>query len=121
MNFPKLPADTGTFLWGAVAGGVALAITGFTWGGWTTGGKAELRAQAAAGEAVVGALVPICVAQFQKSPKAQAYLAALKATQSWEQSDYVVKNGWATMPGAAATDEPSREVASACALALIKL
>ena len=28
-------------LWGAAAGAIALAIVGFNWGGWVTGGTAE--------------------------------------------------------------------------------
>lgn len=115
----KLPEETSPFLWGAVAGAVALWIVGFAWGGWVTGGTAALQAKARASEAMVAALVPICVAQFQKSPKSQASLAALKATQSWQQPEYVIKNGWATMPGGSA--EPDRDVASACAEAIGKL
>ena len=116
MNIPK---QTEPFLWGAAAGAIALAIVGFSWGGWVTGGKAEQLAGARAEQAMVSSLTPICVAQFRKDPKAQASLAALKATDSWKQSDYVSEGGWATMPGS--TAQPSREVASACAEALNKL
>ena len=41
MNIPKLPAKTSPFLWGALAGAIALAIVGFNWGGWVTGGTSE--------------------------------------------------------------------------------
>ena len=119
MNIPKLPAQTKPFLWGAVAGAVALAVVGFNWGGWVTGGTAERLAGGRADAAIVSALTPICVAQFQKSADASASLAALKATQSWEQGTYIGKGGWATMPGS--TDEPNRQVATACAEALNKL
>ena len=119
MNVPKLPADTSPFLWGAATGAVALAIVGFGWGGWVTGSTAERNAGARADAATVSALSPICVTQFQASPKARASLATLKATNSWEQAEYVSKGGWATMPGS--TTEPSREVAAACAQALIKV
>ena len=119
MNIPKLPTQTTPFLWGAVAGAIALAIFGFNWGGWVTGGTAEKAAVSRADVALVSALTPICVAQFQTSPKARVSLAALKETKSWEQADYVSKGGWATMPGS--TAEPNREVASACAEALNKL
>ena len=119
MNIPKLPAQTKPFLWGAVAGAVALAFVGFNWGGWVTGGTAERLAGGRADAAIVSALTPICVAQFQKSADASASLAALKATQSWEQGTYIGKGGWATMPGS--TDEPNRQVATACAEALNKL
>ncbi len=119
MNIPKLPTQTTPFLWGAVAGAIALAIFGFNWGGWVTGGTAERFAVGRADAATVSALTPICVAQFQKSADASASLAALKATKDWEQATYIGKGGWATMPGS--TSEPNREVAAACAEALNKL
>ena len=118
MNLPKLPIETKPFLWGAVAGAVTLATVGFTWGGWVTGATVERLAGARADAAMVAALTPICVTQFQASSRAPASLAALKEIQSWEQADYVTKGGWATMPGDNAA--PSREVAAACAAALIK-
>ena len=119
MKFPKLPAETGPFLWGATAGALALSIVGFTWGGWVSGATAERMAGARAETATVAALTPICVTQFQSGPKAKASLAALKEAKSWEQADYVRNGGWATMPGA--KGEPSREVAAACAEALTKI
>jgi hypothetical protein len=119
MNVPKLPTQTKPFLWGATVGAIALAIVGFNWGGWITGGTAEKLAGARADEATVAALTPICVAQFQKSAKAPVSLAALKEIKHWEQGDYVRNGGWATMPGS--TAEPNRLVATACAEALNKL
>lgn len=115
----NIPAKTEPFLWGAAVGAIALAVVGFSWGGWVTGGKAQALAGARAEQAMVESLAPICVAQFQKGPKVQASLAALKGTSRWEQSEYVSKGGWATMPGS--TAEPNREVAAACAEALTKL
>jgi len=119
MNIPKLRAETKPFLWGAVAGAITLAIVGFNWGGWVTGGSSERFAAARGDAAIVSALTPLCVANFQKSANASASLAELKKTDSWERSDYVQKAGWATMPGAAA--EPNREVATACAEAIGKI
>jgi hypothetical protein len=119
MNLPKLPVETTPFLWGAGTGAVALAIVGFSWGGWLSAAKAERMATERADAATVAALSPICVTQFQAGAKAKASLAALKAVNSWEQADYVSKGGWATMPGA--KGEPNREVAAACAEALSKL
>jgi hypothetical protein len=119
MNIPKLPIQTKPFLWGAAAGAISLAIVGFNWGGWVTGGTSEQRAGARADAAIVAALTPICVAQFQRSADVPARLAALKEVKSWEQGDYVGKSGWATMPGS--TAEPNRLVATSCAEALSKL
>ena len=118
MNLPKLPVETPTFLWGAAAGAVTLSIVGFAWGGWVTGATAERLALARVETAMVSALTPICVTQFQESPKARASLVALKATSTWEQAEYVSKGGWATMPGS--KSEPLREVAAACAEALTR-
>ena len=119
MNLPKLPVETSPFLWGAASGAVALAIVGFTWGGWVSGTTAGRMAEARADTATVAALAPICVTQFQGALKAKANLAALKAVNSWEQADYVRSGGWAKMPGA--REESSRDVAAACAEALVKL
>lgn len=118
MNIPSLPAQTTPFFWGAVTGAIALSIVGFSWGGWVSAGTAERLAAARADAATVTALSPICVTQFEASPKARASLAALKATNTWEQADYVRTGGWATMPG---SNEPNRDVAQACAEALMKL
>jgi hypothetical protein len=114
----KIPAKTEPFLWGVGAGAIALAIIGFNWGGWVTSSTAKERAGASAELAMVELLAPICVAQFQKDPKAQASLAALVAKDRWDQSDYVSTGGWATMPGS--TAEPNRDVAEACARTLAK-
>ena len=116
MNFRE---QASPFLWGAASGAIALAIAGFNWGGWVTGGTAEKLAGARADAATLASLVPICVAQFQKSPEAKVRLAALREVKSWEQGGYVISGGWATMPGS--TGEPNRDVAAACAEALTKV
>ena len=98
-------------IWGAVGGAAALAVIGFTWGGWVTGGTAERAADTRASTAVVAALAPICVVQFQEKPDSAMQLAALKKISSYDQSSFVEKAGWATMPGSTA---PSAGVAQAC-------
>jgi hypothetical protein len=115
----KFPANTETFLWGAGAGAVVLAIIGFTLGGWMTAGTAQERIRASAQQAVVASLTPICVAQFRKDPRAKAGLAALKQTDSWKQAGYVSEAGWAKMPGS--KDSADSDVAQACADVLLKL
>jgi pimeloyl-ACP methyl ester carboxylesterase len=103
-------------LWGAAAGAIALAIVGFSWGGWVTGGTAATLAKNSAAAAVVAALTPICVEKFQQAAGASANLAEMKkATYSWDQSKFVEKGGWATMPG---STEPNSAVAAACAESL---
>jgi len=103
-------------LWGAVAGAIALAIVGFSWGGWVTGGTAETLARNSAATAVVAALAPICVEKFRQAADASTNLVEMKkATYAWDQSKFVEKGGWATMPG---STEPNSAVAKACAESL---
>jgi dienelactone hydrolase len=107
----KFPSETKPALWGAVGGAVALAIIGFSWGGWVTGGTAKQMASDQARLEVVAALVPVCLAQSSQDPKSVETLALLKDASSYKRSDMLMKAGWATMPG---TSDPNRYVASAC-------
>jgi hypothetical protein len=43
--------------------------------------------------AVVAALAPICVDNFQHASDAKATLVALKATDSWNQDSFIEKGG----------------------------
>ncbi len=95
-------------LLGAVAGAAALAVIGFGWGGWVTGSTAKMTTQ----HAIVASLAPICVSQFQRSADAVVQQAEMKKVGAWDQSSFVAKAGWATMPGSA---EPDAAVAKACA------
>lgn len=101
-------------LWGAAGGATALAIIGFGWGGWITGGSADNRASSA----VVAALAPICLAQFQQKSNSVIHLTELKRTLSYDRGSFVEKAGWATMPGSTA---PSSGVAKACAALIANL
>jgi hypothetical protein len=106
------------FVWGAVVGSVVTMILGFSYGGWTTGGTAARLAQQQADAAVTTALVPLCIAQSKADRAALKKMTELKAlTSSYDQRDFVTKSGWATVPG---TPDPNREVAEACAAALLK-
>jgi len=113
----KNSGKTGSFLWGAAAGALALAVVGFTAGGWMTSYTAKELAAVGASQAVIASLTPICVAQFRNDPKASSSLKAMNAIDRWQRAEYVSRNGWATMPGS--TDEPSRRVAEACADVLV--
>lgn len=104
-------------LWGAVGGATTLAIIGFAWGGWMTGGGAEAMTQKRAQAAVVAVLTPICIERFKANANASANLVELKNdSYSWTRRDYIVKGGWATF----GQDRPF-ELADACAEALNKL
>lgn len=113
----KIPVETKPFLWGIAGGALAMAVVGFTWGGWVTGSKAESVASERATDAVVTALAPICVDKFQHAADAAANGAALKKTDAWSQAEFVEKGGWAAVPG---PDNPDRvsAVAKACAALL---
>lgn len=88
-------------------------IVGF---GWVTGGTAETLATRRAATAVVVALTPICVEKFRQAADASANLAEMKkATYLWDQSKFVEKGGWATMPG---STQANSAVAKACAESL---
>jgi len=105
-------------IWGAVVGSVVTMMIGFSYGGWTTSGTAARLAQQQADAAVTSALVPLCIAQSKADSAVLKKMADLKAlTSSYDQRDFVTKTGWATVPG---TPDPNREVAEACAAALLK-
>ncbi len=105
-------------LWGALGGAIILAIFGFAWGGWVTGGTAQEMAEERAENAVVGRLAPICVAQFKQDSQKDQKLKDLKKEDSWKRGDSVAKQGWATMPGEKETDS---NVAEKCAELIVQL
>jgi len=107
----KTPEWVRPGIYGAFLGGIAVAIVGFSWGGWMTGGSARLQATERSDTAVVAALTSICVDQSKRDPQMVERLAALKAASPYGRAEIVMKNGWATMPG---SKDPSRQVASAC-------
>lgn len=103
--------------WGAVVGAAALAVAGFTLGGWVTGGTAEAMALKRSQSAVVAVLTPICIEKFRANADASAKLVELKSiSSSWMRRDYIVNGGWATFG-----QERPFELADVCAEALNKL
>lgn len=107
----KTPDWLGPAIKGGIAGGVALAIVGFAWGGWVTGGTARRMASDQARTEVTAALTQVCVAQARRDPDAAPRLAELKSAASYARADVVLKAGWAKMPGAS---DANRDVASSC-------
>ena len=116
MNWDKEKIQTG--LLGAVGGAIMIAIIGFNWGGWVTGGTAQKMTEEMAEEAVVSRLAPICVEQFRQDSEKVQKLKEMKAEDDWKRYEYVKKQGWATMPG---EKEPDGAVARKCAEKLMKL
>ena len=105
-------------LQGAVVGVAATLIIGFGWAGFTLGSTAKTLADTAATNAVVAAMAPICVDQFQRATGASDNLTALKKVGVWEQAAFIEKGGWAVMPGSNAVDSG---VPQACATLLYNL
>jgi len=104
--------------WACVGSIVATMIVGFTWGGWVTGGTARAMAAGISEDAVVRRLAPMCVVRFKQDVQKVQKLKGLKDTTSYEQADYVKKQGWATMPG---EPEPDAKVADECVKLLISM
>ena len=105
-------------VWGAIIGSILTMIVGFNWGGWTTSNTANQAATQRAETAVTTTLIPICLAQQKVDGTKAKKLGELRAiTTSYDQTDYVMKAGWATFPGKA---DPNRDVAEACAASLVK-
>jgi len=112
----KMPTWISPALYGAVAGAVALAIIGFSWGGWMTSSTAQKMVNTASSEAVVSAMTPYCVAQSKSAPNSMEILTSLKGATSYDRRGIIEKAGWATLLG---SDEPNRALAEACVSALV--
>ncbi len=113
----QLPTWLKPATFGAGFGAVAVAIAGFSWGGWVTAPKAKLMADDQAQEQLMAALVPICVFNANADPSATGVITEMKDASSYKRSEVLVGTGWATMPGA---DAPNEKLAKACALELIQ-
>ena len=96
------------FTLGMAVGMVVLLIVIFSAGWVVTSGSAKAEAKTVAADAVMNRLAPIAVAQFMQDPNKEERLKEMKKLDSWgenNRSDYVQKQGWATMPGEKKPDE----------------
>ncbi len=98
-------------IYGAAGGAAAIAILGFSWGGWMTENSAQKMASDQARMEVVSALVPICLDQSNRDPRVIETIASLKDAGSYQRSGMLMDAGWATMPG---SSDPNHDVARAC-------
>ena len=89
----QMPVELKPALWGAAGGAAALAIVGFTWGGWVSGSSAELLGKQKATAAVTAVLAPICLDNFRRGTDASAKLAELKKVNTWELAGFIEKGG----------------------------
>jgi hypothetical protein len=98
--------------WSAVGGAIVLAVVGFNWGGWVTGGAAAAMAKDTAADAVADRLGSICVAQFNHDSDKASKVKEMKEKDSWDKARYIEKQSWAIMPG---DDKADSKVADSCA------
>ncbi len=114
MQFPEW---TKPAVYGVVVGAVAMAIVGFSWGGWVTGGGARKIADIQSKSMLTTALIPYCIERSKSDPDSVQVLADLKAASSYSRRGVVEKAGWATPLG---TEMPNSDLAQACQLELSK-
>ncbi|ANK81941.1 MAG: hypothetical protein TEF_14895 [Rhizobiales bacterium NRL2] len=105
------PVWTKPALFGAAGGAALLALVGFAWAGWETGGSAEQMAAQRAHAEVVAALVPFCVQNAGADPQRVAVLTRMKEAPTYSRAEMLMESGWATMPG---DERPDRSLANAC-------
>ena len=98
--------------WSAIGGAIVLAVVGFNYGGWVTGGTAAAMAKEIAADAVAERLGTICVAQFNQDSEKGQKLKEMKEKDSWDKGRYIEKQSWAIMPG---EGKPDSKVADSCA------
>lgn len=102
-------------LYGAGVGAIALAIIGFSWGGWVTQSTAQKQSDVASIAAVSTAMTPYCLAQSKSDPRSVEILAEFKAAAGYNKRAVIEKAGWATPLGA---EKPNSDLARACTDAL---
>src|SRR3954454_8507294 len=110
-RWDKLQVSKTTFFWGCAGSVVVALIVGFTWGGWVTGGTAREMVRTAGTSARAEMAAGICVTRFAAAPEANAQLASLKATSSWQRNELIEKGGWVTITG---SEKPISSAAELC-------
>ena len=98
-------------VWGLICGAVIVMILGFSWGGWSTQGTTQKKAD----DAVLASQAAICVAQFMKQPNYAAKLKELADLDSWKKNELIEKLGFDKMPG---QEKAGTSVAQACVTGL---
>ena len=86
-------------LQGGAVGAIATIMLGFNWGGWTLGATATKQADDQTKTALVSALAPICVDNFQSSEDMDTNLVALNEVSSYQRAGFIEDGGWAVLPG----------------------
>jgi hypothetical protein len=109
----QVPSSIKPAVWGAVGGAIAAMVVGFAWGGWVTGGKADVMAADSAEAAIVLAFTPLCVARAEQQPD---QIELLKKQSTWSRSEFVIKAGWV----ANVTEKYRSEVARVCGTTIVE-
>ena len=104
------------YFWSCAGCVAATVIIGFTWGGWVTAGAAADHADQAVAHMKARLAANFCVKRFEGAADASSQLAALKKTESWQQSDWIENGGWVTLPGG---KDPVQGAADICVQKLL--
>lgn len=104
--------------WTIVGASALTMVAGFTWGGWTTTGRARVMTDIAVRDAKADLVAGICVHNFITAADAAHNLKALQAKSSWQRDDFIKEGGWASVAG---IDDPVANATDACADQLMKL
>lgn len=92
------PSKTMWF-WSMLGAVILAIIVGFSYGGWTTAGTANIMAQNAAIHARSTLAASVCVQKFVSTADASEKLAELKKTSSWQRDDFIDEGGWSKLAG----------------------
>lgn len=106
------------WFWSVVGSSILTMVVGFTWGGWTTAGRAGTMADLAVRQARAELISNVCVHNFVSAPNAAQNLVDLKSKSSWEQDNFIEEGGWAVVAG---LSKPVPDAADTCADALVNL
>jgi hypothetical protein len=116
-RWSKMRPSKTLFFWACIATMALTMFVGFNWGGWMMASSAQEMASDASEEAVIQALAPICVAQFNMDPEKDQKLVELQEASSYQRDNFVNEQQWSTMPG---YEEPMRGVADEYARLLLQ-
>lgn len=117
QRWKNLQPTKAHLVWACIITAILTMVVGFNWGGWMSSGSAQKIADTMANNAVIERLVPICVAQFGQDPESATKLTELTELTSYQRSQFVRDQGWATFAG---EERPNNKVAEACAKLLIQ-
>ena len=109
------------FALGMGVGAIVLLIVIFAAGWVVTSSSSEAKAEEMVKEAVLNRLAPIAFAQFMQDPNKEEHIKEMEKLEYYgtpNRSDYVQKQGWATMPGEKESDS---RVAYECARRIMAL